>query len=459
MDYLHNGKFEITKRLSPKMTLEYLDKKEPLLYATKQREKMNNIGASIEADSRMQFWETHITEQYLSLLDIANIDYRKNSKLNMKQRKTLAETEVMLGSLNTMQNLYSKLCKMQRFDIVSEVFEFTASDNYKGFSFADFFAGRGTWLKVIKSMFSEDMRKSFIYIYNELDFIKYKENSKDFTFSFNEPAEVLLEQFPKETTDLVIFNPPYGSNGDRRNANIFLEHLIKSKVMKHEQTKVIFVLNKKDIIDSMDLISSNFRILDQTTKKLTNKLEFDKLNQYYFVGIFKPEPLESTKTKVSKMSLEAMFDREEVPNIKTIPNIKVFSKQSSFTSYFSNFDRIVDFGVIRNLEDYTAPPHSKSVNKAIGNLIFKHEDSQIFVPKPLTPSELSFFVATGKLNGDFEVEINGKKETITIASGIEKKVEIEVDDEYGKEYETTKSVPFMSLFHKGSLKTIQYETI
>ena len=40
-----------------------------------------------------------------------------------------------------------------------------------------------------------------------------------------------------------------------------------------------------------------------------------------------------------------------------------------------------------------------------------------------------------------------------------KKVEIEVDDECGKEYETTKSVPFMSLFHKGSLKTIQYETI
>lgn len=63
MDYLHNGRFEITKRLSPKMTIEYLEKKQPLIYADKQREKMNNIGASIEADSRMQFWETHITEQ------------------------------------------------------------------------------------------------------------------------------------------------------------------------------------------------------------------------------------------------------------------------------------------------------------------------------------------------------------------------------------------------------------
>lgn len=56
----------------------------------------------------------------------------------------------MLGSLNTMQNLYSKLCKMQRFDIVAEVFEFTASENYKGFAFADFFAGRGTLAKNYK---------------------------------------------------------------------------------------------------------------------------------------------------------------------------------------------------------------------------------------------------------------------------------------------------------------------
>lgn len=441
------------------MTLEYLNKKAPIIFADKQREQMNSIGASVEADSRMQFWETHITEQYLSLLDIANIDYRKKSKLNIKQRKTLAETEVMLGSLNTMQNLYSKLCKMQRFDIAAEVFEFTASENFKGFAFADFFAGRGTWLKIIRNMLSEDLKKSFVYIYNELDCIKYEENYKDFTFSFNEPAEILLEQFPKESTDLIIFNPPYGSNEGRRNVNIFLEHLIKSKVMKYEQTKVIFVLNKKDIIDSMDLISSSFRILDQTTKKLTNKLEFDKLGQYYFIGTFKPEPLDSTKTKVSKISLENMFEREEVPNIKTIPNVKVFSKQSSFISYYGNFDKIADFGVIRNIDDYTSPSYSKSVSKAMGNLIFKHEDSKIFVPKPLTSSELSFFVATGKLNGDFEVEINGKKETITIASGIEKKVEIEIDDEYGKEYETTKSVPFMSLFHKGSLKTIQYETI
>ena len=76
-----------------------------------------------------------------------------------------------------------------------------------------------------------------------------------------------------------------------------------------------------------------------------------------------------------------------------------------------------------------------------------------------TASEISFFVATGKLNGDLEVEIEGVKKTITIASGIEKKVEVDYDEETNKEYETTKSVPFMSIYHEGSLKTIQYESI
>ena len=463
IDYINNGCFEITKKTSAQKAFDYLNKKQEIIFADSQREKMDNIGSNVYADSRMQFWETHITEQYLSLLDIGKIYFAECPELNLKQKNTLAEVQMKLGSLNTSQNLFSKLCKMQRFDMVHELFQLEGNDMTGGFAFADFFGGRGTWLKVIKKMLPKEQKSKYLFIYNELDCNKYEGNYKAFNFSFNEPAEELLAQFPNHSVDFVLFNPPYGQNGDRRNANIFLEHLINSKVLKNGSTEVAFVLNKTDILDSMDLISSNFRVLDPTTKRLTNNLEFNHLGQYYFIGVYSPCHPDDIKTKVSKMALENIFDKKEVPNIKTVrtglPLYPANYSSIQGTDFYANFDKIVDFGVKRNVEDYTTPINSKSMGKGINKLMFSHKDSEIFVPKPLTSSEISFFVATGKLNGDLEVEIEGVKKTITIASGIEKKVEVEYDDETNKEYETTKSVPFMSIYHEGSLKTIQYESI
>lgn len=448
IDFIQNGLFSILEALTAQETFEYLDNLEKIEFLTEElREKdMEAKGVKIEADSRMQFWETDIQEQYLSIIDCFNVNL-KNAEvinlLNLKQKKILNDISnqnrnilIKKGENAFYNEIYKRLAEKRRFDILETVFEYSFPIFRYGenrITIADIFAGNGNWLNRFNKLLNKSQKNNLISFYNEIDEVKYQKNRNKFTISQNEPAENLIQEIPKKSISIMIFNPPYGNTNGHRNVNRFLDMVLKDDIIANDGI-MLFALNRLDIEDNLQLILQNFEVELTSIKKFTNKMEFNKLKQYYFVGY---------KRSITKIDIEE--DKKTfLSYLNSCEHSKILYKKESAIPRTLFFDEFAAIDIKKRINEFTADIKDLGIDSI---LKYDKTDFKMEVPRKLKLSEMNFFLSRGKIQG--QIEIDGKNFFVNSGTKNEKTI-VDKKNEKGEiigRTEITKETPYINIIN------------
>lgn len=289
IDFIKNGGFIATERVSAKEILEYmLEKKivkeEDMIKKSPLEEELNKAGCYSISASRLQFYPTDFLEtlRSVSVLPLS-IKGGYKTLLNGKQRLTLDNVlDKYEKERGNEIEIFLELADMRRLDILEKMFivEFkNAFSNSEGFiTVLDAFGGTGSWLEIFR-LFDNKRQRRIKTIYNEIELNKYEVAKIRHDYAFNMAAEDFMPMLGEQLVpDVILFNPPYGGSLGERNVRNFLQQTIDSKLFRGDSI-MICALNEKDILDCIDIFEK-YEIVE--ANRFKNEEEFKALGQYYF---------------------------------------------------------------------------------------------------------------------------------------------------------------------------------
>ena len=303
----------------------------------------------------------------------------------------------------------------------------------------DLFCGEGEWL----SLFG--LWNDVITIGNEIEQTRYeKSKERNIDILFNNAYEEII--LPKNTIDVMLFNPPYGQLNGVRNSYYYLKDIIEKQYVK-EGGYIVCVLRKQDMEDCIELMLSAGSI--HLLYKF-NDTEYEKYQQ--FGAIFKIEDrnlgqdyvlrrLSEKFRYLSVLKEEYNFQNTTVMNSMRFFTQTINTKKSDFKEY-----------ILKNIE-YQNKKIKSNINDVLWKNIKKEtsapniEVSKITMPKQPKYNELSNIIAAGYINSDFDdrdevphVAVGGVKQVVD-------NMEVYDDSKQKKELVYKKAVPYLRVLY------------
>lgn len=365
------------------------------------------MASQIYADSKLQYYPTSSIEtmKILSVLS-GNLYSRKEEvenydKIEKSLKDEYFEQKDILNYRFT-QYITDFICRNPK------LYEYTNFTYLEDRVIADLFAGEGEWLKLFKTM----CEKPNALIANELETNRYmsmiKENLVD--YHYNLAFEEL--QLPKRVIDIMLFNPPYGQTNGERNVRRYLRMIIERDILNYNSV-VVFVVKTDDLLNCIDIITQNFKSL---LGYKTHEEEFKKFGQLVLFAELRAKPLDLDRASdVAKYKQDSEKNKEYINKIKDeyfCPSYigkKCYStnKNTDYEKSFENFKFIQDKNVRVSIMD-------KAWKWLINDTkIIDLSEEEMFIPKPLKSGELANVIASGRINGEIELE-NGLAHHIAV---------------------------------------------
>lgn len=414
------------------------------------------MGSIIASESKLQFYPTSEfeTHRLLGILGYIRIDKYKREILKnlvLGQEKYNELFSISTGNNINIDNiLYNYLLEQNNYKAIKEFCNIEiGNNNENNVVIADLFAGEGKWLDSFKSIMELSSNSNhFLNLANELDEDRFSniKNNLNIDESYNKSFEEL--QLPKNCISLMLFNPPYGITNGVRNVRHYLEMIINKNILYNpEKTKdyktgyIVFVIRKDDFLDSLDLIVKHFDVNKSCIYKV-NPEEYSKFKQYIFIGHMRRYPYNSDNIQ------EVADFQNEYDNIKTIINSEPeFNITMYRTCQWMNY-AYIDYLVVKENFKYIDKQNKYISNndgawkwiKGITELK-NLSNEKITMPKNCKLGEIAMLLASGKINGNINLDDNRASHIVVGGTKTIQTKETETHKDIdGKNVHTTKTI-------------------
>lgn len=422
---------------------------------------MTSYGRTTIAESKMMFYPTDRIEQYrlfFFLTDLGRTEITTEKLINHFYGKQFRIDEInKLYVPRIYKNSYRfsyyypwfyliekndiKLLDMIFSNKNKECQNFTRNNSHKNkYSVVcDLFCGESEWL----SLFG--LWNDIITIGNEIETTRYeKSKERNIDILFNNAYEEII--LPKNSVDVMLFNPPYGQLNGVRNSYYYLKDILEKQYVK-EGGYIVLVLRKQDMEDCLELMLSAGSI--HLLYKF-NDNEYEKYQQ--FGAILQIENRNQGQDYILRRLnekfryLSVLKEEYNFQNTTIMNSLRFFlptieTKKSDFKEYILN-------NII-----YREKKKNSNINDVLWKNIKKEtsapsvEVSKIVMPKQPKYNELSNIIASGYINSDFDEEdefphvaVGGVKQTVN-------NVESYDDDNKKNEIVYKKAVPYLRILY------------
>lgn len=319
----------------------------------------------------------------------------------------------------------------------------------------DLFCGESEWLSLF------NLYGDMITIGNEIETNRYNKSKKrNIDILFNKAYEEII--LPKNSIDIMLFNPPYGQSNGVRNSYYYLKDILEKEYVK-EGGYIVCVLRKQDMEDCLDLILSYCTI---HLMYKVNEKEYEKYQQ--FAAIIKIENRNLGETyRLSRLSekfryLSVLKEEYGFQNTTVMNSLRFFvptieTKRMDFKEFILNNIIYRDKKVNSNLNDILWKNIKKETSAP------SIEIQKIVMPKMPKYNELSNIIAAGYINSDFDEQDIVPHVAVGGVRQIVDNVSVYDDIKQKKDIVYKKAVPYLKVLYvdkeneeyKYSLKNIQ----
>ena len=422
---------------------------------------MASYGRTTIAESKMMFYPTDRLEQYrlfFFLVDLGRVEFT-----TQKLIENIYGKQYQIDQINQLYipNLYKNsyrfnyyypwfyLLEKGNIEVLDKIFsnKTKESEHYtkktsgakKYTVVCDLFCGESEWL----SLFG--LWNDYITIGNEIEETRYEKSKKrGIDILFNRAYEEII--LPKNTVDIMLFNPPYGQNNGVRSAYYYLKDILDRQYVK-EGGYIVCVLRKQDMLDCIELMLSAGTI--HLLYKF-NESEYEKYQQ--FGCIFKIENRDCGNDYVLRRVSEkfryfsAIKEEYDFQHTTIMNSLRFFTFPKEMTKFeFKEF--------IANNMAYEDNKIHSNPNDVLWKNIKKEtsapsvEINRIIMPKMPKYNELSNIIAAGYINSDFDerdeiphVAVGGVRQVVD-------NVEVYDDSKKQKEIVYKKAVPYLRVLY------------
>ena len=422
---------------------------------------MTSYGRTTIAESKMMFYPTDRIEQYrlfFFLSDVGRTEITTRKLVDNFYGKQYHIDEInQLYVPNLYKNSYRfnyyypwfYLLEKEDFELLDMIFSnknkesqayIKRTNGVKKYTVVcDLFTGESEWL----SLFG--LWNDVITIGNEIEQNRYeKSKEKNIDILFNKAYEEII--LPKNSIDIMLFNPPYGQNNGIRNSYYYLKDIIEKQYVK-EGGYIICVLRKQDMEDCIELMLSSCTI--HLLYKFNDK-EYEKYQQFACILKIEQRDLGQDYTLrrlnekfryLSVLKQELNFQTTTVMNSLRFFPPAIETKRIDFKEYIANNIIYRDKKIHSNFND-TLWRNIKKETIAPDIEIHK-----IIMPKTPKYNELSNIIASGYINSDFDerdevphVAVGGVQQVID-------NVSIYDDLKQKKDLVYKKAVPYLKILY------------
>lgn len=408
--------------------------------------------------SKMMYYPTHIKEIYRIMALVGKLDVTPTNKLALKeyigdsafqeiQNQYLKDSAH--GAHDILVHQYDYLVEQEDYEVINEFFKYNLGFGigHTEVTVFDPFAGEGDWLTLFKTAMKPVATcPKITLIANELEkrrYSKIKENNS-IDFNYNEAFEK-LNAIPSNSVSLLLYNPPYGNTNGERNVERYLKTIVERDIICRADVagsagKIVMVIRKDDLINSLPTIVKHFEIDNQMIYK-THEEEHDKFKQYVVVATKNSVPLDETNTYQAKF-----MQRQIDTAMKAIESEQEYSPRIQ-PSFFGGGLPHVEFAEIsENLR--VAQDQSYELSDTNNqNWQWLMEDTELkereheTIDKPvdIKVGELANIIASGMVDGVISCSKRGKH---IVAGGVESRLreeQVTELDRKGKEQDIIKT--------------------
>lgn len=401
----------------------------------------------LESNSKLMFYPTDVQEIYRMLGVVGRLTVSNREALKEYIGETAFHNALMQamnqGITDPMAIVYEQLISKGDCKAISKYFKIAFGySSRETITIADMFAGEGKWLELFKTAIPhEELGSAQLHlIANELENNRYLKirNNKMIDESYNKAFEE-FNNLPQGSVSLMLYNPPYGEINGVRNVKHYLQMIIDEKLLfnskgsndnRYDNGKIIMVIRKDDVLDSLPLIVQHFEVEKDHIYKVNPK-EYKKYKQYVVYASLRRDPL--SKNNVN----DALKLQKEVQEIADIINSE---PEFDVKMYNLKHFRIPEVPYLEMKRNHEIVLEADYINSELDNPnwnwikeMTELEDlgqEQIFKPTDIKMGELANIIASGMINGDMQKEDGTAKHIV--AGGMKQQI---------KEEETTEELP------------------
>lgn len=412
----------------------------------------------LESTSKLMYYPTDCHEIYRMLGIVGRIQMSIEAReeiRNMVGEETyfkILESSVKNSNSNLAVGFYHYFLENKQYDLISRYLELNIGySNNQTVTVFDPFAGEGVWLEMFKQAIPKDeINSANIHtIANELESNRYNSIvSKNIVDEVYNKAYEELNNIPKGSISMLLYNPPYGDTNGTRNVYHYLKMIIDEEIIHRSSDyngggKIILVIRKDDLLDSLPLLVEHFDI-DNNIIYQVNEEEYKKYKQYVVYGTLRNEPLDLKNTN------NAIRYQKEINSLKEIINS---NPQFNSTMYNTNlmqppsvpYERLKENHKLIQEENFEFSHSNGDVWDWFKELteIKQIEHTKINKATPMKTGELSNLIASGMING--EMKLNDNEGYHIVAGGMKEQVKQEVVQELNRKNEVenkTKTVVY-----------------
>lgn len=412
----------------------------------------------LESTSKLMYYPTDCHEIYRMLGIVGRIQMSIEAReevRNMVGEETyfkILESSVKNSNSNLAVGFYHYFLENKQYDLISRYLELNIGySNNQTVTVFDPFAGEGVWLEMFKQAIPKDeINSANIHtIANELESNRYNSIvSKNIVDEVYNKAYEELNNIPKGSISMLLYNPPYGDTNGTRNVYHYLKMIIDEEIIHRSSDyngggKIILVIRKDDLLDSLPLLVEHFDI-DNNIIYQVNEEEYKKYKQYVVYGTLRNEPLDLKNTN------NAIRYQKEINSLKEIINS---NPQFNSTMYNTNlmrppsvpYERLKENHKLIQEENFEISHSNGDVWDWFKELteIKQIEHTKINKATPMKTGELSNLIASGMING--EMKLNDNEGYHIVAGGMKEQVKQEVVQELNRKNEVenkTKTVVY-----------------
>lgn len=396
----------------------------------------------LESQSKLMYYPTDIHEIYRMLGIIGRISMSieaRDEVLELIGKETylkILDSSINSYSYNFAVNLYDYFLERKQYDMLHKYFELSVGFSHnQTITVFDPFAGEAVWLEMIKGAIPRDHINSanIHLIANELEQNRYNTiKKKGVVDEYYNKAFEELSEIPKKSISLLLFNPPYGDTNGKRNVLHYLEMIIEEQLIYNanitkENGKMVLVVRKDDLLESLPLLTKYFNVDKKRIYKV-NTNEYNKYKQYVVYASARNKPRDDKNVN------GALSHQKEIQEITEIINSNPEFNNSMYST-FSMRPPAVPYKQLKEnhriLKDENIElSHSSGDNWEWIKELTKLKDTESFQinkPTPLKIGEIANIIASGMING--EMRLNNGAGYHIVAGGTKEQLQQEIIQE------------------------------
>lgn len=401
----------------------------------------------LESTSKLMYYPTDQHEVYRMLGIVGRISMSVKARDEVRELLgedvyfNILESAIHNYHSNFPTSVYHFFLERKEYALLYKYFEvdigFSCNQTITVF---DPFAGEANWLEMFKESIPKDPYDSSTIhlIANELESNRYNTiKKKGLVDEHYNKAYEELNEIPKRSVSMLLFNPPYGETNGVRNVQHYLKMIIEDELIyktndSSDSGKMILVIRKDDLLESLPLLTKHFNVDPERIYK-TNEDEYKKYKQYVVYTTIKRNPVDTKNVNGAIKHKSEIEKLSKIINSKPEFNIGMYNTNSMRPPAVP-YERLKENHKVLEMEDFEISVSNGDSWNWIKEMteIRNMENEQILKPTPLKTGEVANIIASGMIDGEMNLDGSGAGFHV-VAGGTKEQMQQEIVQEKNRQ--------------------------